>query len=77
MSVDMELYTRLTNALGTHDVDPNVKDRIQQAYLDVDGTGGGFAALPKDIQDEIVAIEKSPPQAWDDPSDVPDDMFTQ
>jgi hypothetical protein len=74
-NADMELYQRLSQALGTHDVDPNVKGRIQQAYLDVDGTGGGFAALPKDIQDQIVQIESTPAQAWEDPSDVPDEIY--
>lgn len=74
-SADMQLTQRLTAALGGHDVDPNVKDRIQRAYLEVDGTGLGFDGLPQDIQDAVKEIEASPAQSWEDPSEVPDDIY--
>jgi hypothetical protein len=78
VSATTDLYHRLSDALGGHDVHPDEAFEIQQAYL---AAGGPEAAtwddLPSDIQDKVAAIEKMPRQAWDDPADVPADPDQQ
>jgi hypothetical protein len=67
-----DLYERLTDLLGKHDVHPADRATIQDAYYD----GATWDDLPADVQALIVENEKLPVQSWDDPSDVPDHIFT-
>lgn len=78
MTATTDLYHRLSNALGGHDVHPSDAFEIQQAYL---AAGGPEEAtwndLPGEIQQKVIQIEQSPSQSWDDPADVPDDPDKQ
>lgn len=64
------LEERLTELLGTHDVHPDDRIAIQQAFVEF----GSWDRLPQEIRDRIAELEQLPPQAWDDPLDVPDDL---
>lgn len=68
------LNARLSDALGAHDVNLEVKSRIQEAYLAAGGDGATWEDLPPDIQVLVEEIEQLPRTAWDDPMDVPDDL---
>jgi hypothetical protein len=73
MSPQAELYYRLSDALGAHDVDPEARTAIQEAYVAAGGDNATWDSLPAHIQRLIEQIEASPRTAWDDPADVPDD----
>lgn len=64
----MALYQRVTRVLGGFDATPDQRRKI------IDGTGeaDSWEQVPLGIQHLIVEIEKSPPQTWDDPADLPD-----
>lgn len=66
----VELDRRLGHALGTHDVHPEVRGRIQDAWF----PGATWADLPADIQQLVQQCEALPAQSWDDPMDVPDNL---
>lgn len=68
----VELADRLAEALGSHDVHPDDRARIQRAWLDAGGDDATWTGLPTDVQALIEQIERSPRQAWDDQADVPD-----
>lgn len=71
----VELYDRLSDALGAHDVHPEDRAKIQGAYQDAGGVESAtWGDLPADVQQLIEEIEKTPRQSWDDPADVPDDL---
>lgn len=70
----VELFYRLSDALGGHNVHPDDRDAIQQAYLAAGGDGATWSDLPPDIQAKIEEIEKTPPTSFEDPSDVPDEL---
>lgn len=67
---EMDLYDRLTEVLGTRDVHPEIRGKIQDAYA----TAATWDELPPDIQALIIEAEKLPRQSWDDPADVPDNL---
>lgn len=78
MSATTDLYHRLSDALGGHDVHPVDAFEVQRAYLVAGGPESAtWNDLPPDIQDRITEIEKMPRQAWDDPADVPNDPDKQ
>lgn len=78
MSAVTELYDRLANALGGHDVHPTDALEISRAYLMAGGPEQAtWEDLPKAIQDKVVQVESTAAQAWDDPADVPDDPDQQ
>lgn len=72
MTSPAELNTRLSDALGAHDVDLDVKSQVQEAYLAAGGDSATWADLPPEIQFLIEEIEQLPRTSWDDPMDVPE-----
>jgi hypothetical protein len=67
-----ELFHRLSDALGGHDVDPDERVRILAAWNAAGGEDEAtWEKLPKDVQDLVEEIEKRDPQSWDDPADLP------
>lgn len=66
------LEIRLADALGAHDVHPEDRALIQQAYVAAGADAATWDDLPADVQALIEEIENSPREAWDDPADVPD-----
>jgi hypothetical protein len=73
MSPVAQLFYRLSDALGGHDVTPEERDRVLSAWT---AAGGQEAAtwekLPLGVQHLVGEIEKRQPQSWDDPADLPD-----
>jgi hypothetical protein len=67
----VSLHYRLSEALGSHDVHPEIRGQIQDAYLASDGTWDG---LPAETRAQIEEVETLPPQSWSDPADVPDNL---
>jgi hypothetical protein len=67
------LNARLSDALGAHDVDLNIKATIQEAYLAAGGDSATWDALPPEIRQLVEEIEQLPRTSWDDPVDVPED----
>jgi hypothetical protein len=66
-----ELWDRLSEALGCHDVAPPERDTIIQAYgAEPDST----AKWPQEAKALLAEIEARPATCWDDPADVPDDL---
>jgi hypothetical protein len=65
------LERRLSALLGGHDVHPDDRSAIQTAFE----AAGSFEELPTEIQARIIELEgELPPQSWDDPSDVPENL---
>jgi hypothetical protein len=78
VSTTTDLYDRLADALGGHDVHPADAFEIQQAYLAAGGPESAtWEDLPEEIKQKVIEVEGSPSQAWDDPADVPDDPDQQ
>lgn len=65
-----DLYYRIADALGGHDVRPEDASTIQQAFLAA-GDDGTWADLDPAVQKLVEEIEGRPAQTWDDPSQVP------
>jgi hypothetical protein len=72
-----ELYDRLTEVLGSHDLHPDDRKAIQDAYVDAGTETATWDDLPEDVQARVIEAEKSPRTTWDDPADVPDDADNQ
>lgn len=70
----VELFYRLSDVLGAHNVHPDDRDAIQQAYLAAGGDEATWNDLPADIKAKIEEIEKTPRTSFEDPSDVPDEL---
>lgn len=68
-----QCYDRLTAALGEHDVHPEDRQQILDAY-GATGDQATWDELPADIRDLVTAIEAEPRTSWDDPADVPDQL---
>jgi hypothetical protein len=68
-----ELWDRLSDALGAHDVDLDTRGEIQAAYQAAGGETATWDDLPPDIQAKIQEVEQLPRTSWDDPDEVPDD----
>jgi hypothetical protein len=67
----MALERRLTDLLGAHDVHPDDRVAIQNAFE----LAGSFEELPTAIQARVIELEENlPRQSWDDPSEVPDNL---
>lgn len=73
MTSPADLNARLSDALGAHDVDLDIKSQIQEAYLAAGGDNATWTDLPPEIQALIEEIEQLPRTGWDDPMDVPED----
>jgi len=71
---DLMLERRLSDALGAHDVHPEQRMAIQQAYIAAGMDEATWDDLPPEIQQLIEEIEQLPRQSWDDPTDVPDEL---
>lgn len=69
-----QLYARLTDALGTHDVAWPDRDAIQQAYLAAGAEGATWNDLPEDVRQRIERVEQLPLTSWEDPADAPDEL---
>lgn len=67
----IELERRLTDLLGAHDVHPDDRIAIQDAF----GQANSFEELPTALQARIMELEETlPRQSWDDPSEVPENL---
>ncbi len=73
MTDQLPLPIRLAEALGSHDVHPEDRARIQQAFIDAGMEEATWEDLPADIRALVEEIERSERQSWDDPADVPDE----
>jgi len=66
-----DLWDRLSEALGGHDVPPDDAEVIRAAWqAHPDST----AEWPAEAKALLAQIEASEPTSWDDPADVPDDL---
>lgn len=73
MSAVAQLFHRLSEALGGHDVDPDERARILAAWTTAGGEDDAtWEKLPLGVQRLIGEIEKRERQSWDDPADLPD-----
>lgn len=69
------LERRLSDALGGHDVHPDDRHHIQQAYIAAGMDTATWGDLPDDVRALIEDIEQNYPlQSWDDPFYVPDEL---
>jgi hypothetical protein len=73
MTSPQELYDRLSDALGAHDVNPAVRAAIQQAYMDAGADSATWEDLPHEVKVMVEEVEALPRTSWADPADVPDD----
>lgn len=64
------LFERVSDALGRHDVDPDVARAVRAGYARA-GTDPTWEMLDPGTQALIVRIEATPLTSWDDPADVP------
>lgn len=68
-----QLFHRLSEALGSTDVEPEERQQIIDAWGDAGGEQSAtWEKLPLGIQSLVTTIEKRDPQSWDDPADLPD-----
>ncbi len=65
----VHLWQRLSDTLGSHDLDPGDRDRIVAAYEATQS----WDDLPDDIKTLVETVEQLPRTDWDDPADAPDD----
>lgn len=73
MSPAAQLYHRLSDALGGHDVTPEERSQVLGGWTAAGGeTVATWERLPLGVQNLIATIEKRPPQSWDDPADLPE-----
>jgi hypothetical protein len=72
-SPQAQLYERLSDALGGHDPDPDVANRIRRAYVAAGMDSATWDDLPAEIQRLVEEVEKLPPTSFDSPDDVPED----
>ncbi len=68
-----DFQVRIAELLGTHDIHPEDREEIQQAFAQAET----WEDLPEEIREKIVELEQEPLQTWDDPSDVPEDLDGQ
>lgn len=70
-----ELFHRLSDVLGAHDVHPDDRAEIQQAYVAAGSESATWDDLPPHIRGKVETIEQTYQRtAWNDPADVPADM---
>lgn len=67
----VQLYERLSEALGAHDVHPEQRRVIQQAYTEAGVHTATWDDLSQEVRELVIEIEQRQRQAWDDPADVP------
>lgn len=73
MSAVAQLFQRLSEALGSHDVLPEERTRILSAWTAAGGQEEAtWEKLPLGVQHLIKEVEQRAPQSWDDPADLPE-----
>jgi hypothetical protein len=73
MSRVADLFYRLSDALGGHDVTPEERDQVLTAWAEAGGQEAAtWERLPLGVQHLVGQIEKREPQSWADPADLPD-----
>ena len=70
----VQLERRLSDALGTHDVHPEDRIKVQEAYVAAGVDTATWDELPAEIRQLVEELERLPRQSWDDPADVPDEL---
>jgi hypothetical protein len=73
MAFNSDVWDRVSEALGGHDVHPDESDLIQKAYS---AEPEDIAKWPAEAQAALARAEKSEATSWDDPADVPDSIAT-
>ena len=67
-----ELFHRLSDALGGHDVDPDERQQVIDGWREAGGeTEATWDKLPQETKTLVEEIEKREPQSWADPADLP------
>lgn len=67
-----QLFHRLSDALGGHDVLPEERARVLEGWAEAGGQESAtWQKLPLGIQHLVMEIEKRAPESWDDPADLP------
>lgn len=73
MSAEGQLFHRLSDALGQHDVHPDERARVLAGWQDAGGEmSATWERLPLGVQHLVTEIEKRDPESWADPADLPD-----
>jgi hypothetical protein len=73
MSPVGQLFHRLSDALGGHDVLPEERDIVLKGWAAAGGQESAtWEKLPLGVQRLVADIEKRAPESWDDPADLPD-----
>jgi hypothetical protein len=73
LSPQAELHYRLSDALGSHDPDPDEAAQVREAYMAAGMDNATWDDLAPDIQALIMGFEALPRTGWSDPIDVPED----
>lgn len=71
MTLNMDLWERISDALGGHDPEPADRELIISAYSANPDT---VAKWPAEAKDALARVEGLQPQTWDDPADVPESI---
>lgn len=73
MSPVGQLYHRLSEALGGHDVLPEERSLILAAWQNAGGEESGtWEKMSLGSRALVEAVEKRAPESWADPADLPD-----
>jgi hypothetical protein len=74
LTAEQQLWRRVEDALGGHDVDWPDRAMIQEGWLTAGGPSAKWDDLTPEVQQKIEFVESLPPTSWDDPADAPDDL---
>lgn len=73
MSAVGQLFHRLSDALGGHDVHPDERAQVLDAWQKAGGEESGtWEKMPLGAQHLVTEIERRTPESWADPADLPD-----
>lgn len=73
MSAVGDLFHRLSDALGGHDVTPDERSLVLTGWQNAGGEmSATWEKLSLGTQRLVTDIEKRNPQSWADPADLPD-----
>jgi hypothetical protein len=67
-----QLFNRLSEAVGSTDVEPEERERILSAWTAAGAHDATWEKMPLGIQHLVTEIEGRERQSWDDPADLPD-----
>jgi hypothetical protein len=70
---NVDMWNRLSDALGGHDVAPEDHDAIVAAW---EAHPDSITEWPEEARKLLEQIESSEATSWDDPADVPDSIAT-